>query len=129
MQSRDGLPLQRTRLEAEGSLTISETARLNPVSKTTLYHRIKRRRDQLSYAFSKQRLMPKEEESIQYWVKEIQSWGFPSRVAQLRDVDKELLQAKHDFNELSKIGLSIVIFYNNFIIVIYGSRLFVSLKL
>lgn len=95
LQSRDG------RLEAEGSLSISETARLNPVLKTTLYHRIKRHQDQLSYAISKQRLTPKEE-SIQYWVKEIQSWGFPSRVAQLRDVDKELLQGKHDFKELSK---------------------------
>ena len=88
--------------EAEGSLSISEAARLYAVSKTTLYHRIKGRQDQLSYAVSKQRLTPEEEESIQNWRLEIQSWGFPPRVAQLREMAEELLQAKQDFKELGK---------------------------
>lgn len=88
--------------EAEGSLTISKAARLYAVSKTTLYQRIKGRQDQLSYAVSKQRLTPQEEESIQNWILEIQSWGFSLRVAQLREMAEELLQAKQDFKELSK---------------------------
>ena len=39
--------------EAEGSLSITQAARLYVVSKTTLYHRIYGRQDQLSYAVSK----------------------------------------------------------------------------
>ena len=88
--------------EAEGSLSISEAARLYAISKTTLYHRIKGRQDQLSYAVSKQRLTPEEEESIQNLVLEIQSWGFPPRVAQLQEMTEELLQARHEFKELGK---------------------------
>ena len=66
--------------EAEGSLPIIQAAKLYVVSKTTLYHRLQGRRDQLSYGVSKQRLTPEEEESIQSWVLEIQSWGFPPRI-------------------------------------------------
>ena len=57
--------------EAEGSLSILEAARLYAVSKTTLYHRIKARQDQLSYTVSKQRLTPEEEESVLNWLLEI----------------------------------------------------------
>lgn len=81
-------------VEAKGSLSITQAARLYMVSKTTLYHSIQGRRDQLSYAFSKQRLTPEEEESIQNWVLEIQSWGFPPRITQLLKMAEELLQAK-----------------------------------
>lgn len=57
--------------EAEGSLSITQAAKLYVVSKTTLYHRLQGCRDQLSYGVSKQRLTPEEEESIQSWVLEI----------------------------------------------------------
>ena len=86
--------------EAEGSLSITQAAKLYVVSKTTLYHRLQGRRDQLSYGVSKQMLTPEAEESIQSWVLEIQSWGFPPKVTQLREMAEELLQAKGDYKEL-----------------------------
>ena len=67
--------------EAEGSLSILEIARLYAVSKTTLYYRIKKHQDQLSYAVLKGKLTPEEEESIQNWILEYQSWRVPTRVA------------------------------------------------
>ena len=88
--------------EAEGGLSITQAAWLHAVSKTTLYHRINGRRDQVSYITSKQRLTPEEEESLQSWVLQLQSWGFPPRIAQLREMAEELLRAKQDFKELSK---------------------------
>ncbi len=33
---------------------------------------------------------------------EIQSWGFPTKVAQLQEMAKELLQTRHNFKELGK---------------------------
>ena len=67
--------------EGERSLSILQAARLYVVSKTTLYNRIYGRRDQALYGVTKQRLTPKEEESIKSWVLDIQSWGFPLRVS------------------------------------------------
>ena len=71
-----------------------------------MYRRINGRRDQVSYGISKQRLTSEEEESIKNWVLEIQSWGFPPRVAQLREMAVELLQAKGDYKELGKNWVS-----------------------
>ena len=92
--------------QAEGSLSITKAARLYVVSKATLYRRINGRRDQVSYGITKQRLTPEEEDSIKSWVLEIQAWGFPPRVAQLREMEEELLQAKGDYKELGKIWVS-----------------------
>ena len=85
--------------QAEGSLSITQAARLYVVLKAILYRKINGRRDQVSYGIFKRRLTP-EEESIKSWVLEIQSWGFPPRVAQLREMATELLQAKGDYREL-----------------------------
>ena len=92
--------------QAEGSLSITQAARLYVVSKATLYRRINGRRDQVSYGISKRRLTPEEEESIKSWVLEIQSQGFPPRVAQLREMAEELLKAKGDYKELGKNWVS-----------------------
>lgn len=92
--------------QAKRSLSITQAARLYVVSKVTLYRRINGRRDQASYGIFKQRLMPEEEESIKSWVLEIQSWGFPPRVAQLREMATELLQVKGDYRELGKNWVS-----------------------
>ena len=70
------------------------------VSKTTLYNRINGRRDQASYGVTRQRLTSDEERSIENWVAEIQSWGFPPRVGQLREMAEKLLQARGDYKEL-----------------------------
>ncbi len=51
--------------KVEELLSITQAARLYAISKTTLYHRIHGRRDQLSYTVLKQRLTPEEEESMQ----------------------------------------------------------------
>ena len=51
-------------------------------------------------------MTPEEEESIKSWVLEIKSWGFPPRVAQLREMAKELLRAKDDYKELGKNWVS-----------------------
>ena len=83
--------------EGEGSLSISKAARLHVLTKITLYNG---RRDQASYGVTKQRLTSEEEESIENWVLEIQSWGFSPRVAQLREMAEELLQARGDYKEL-----------------------------
>ncbi len=50
--------------DAEGSLSITQTAYVYAVSKATLYRKINGRRDQVSYGISKQRLTPEEEEFI-----------------------------------------------------------------
>ena len=92
--------------DAEGSLSITQAAYVYAVSKATLYRRINSCRNQGSYGISKQRLTPEEEESIKNWVLEIQSWGFPPRVAQLREMAVELLQAKGDHKELGKNWVS-----------------------
>ncbi len=59
--------------QAEGSLSITQAAKLCAISKATLYHRINGRCDQVSYSISQQKLTPEEEESIKSWVLEIQS--------------------------------------------------------
>ncbi len=86
--------------DREVLLSILQAARLYVVSKTTLYNRIHGRRGQASYGVTKQRLTPEEEESIESWVLDIQSWGFPPRVSQLREMAEELLQARGDYKEL-----------------------------
>ena len=91
---------------AKRSLSITQAAYVYVVSKATLYCKINGHRDQVSYGISKQRLTPEEEESIKNWVLEIQSWGFPPRVAQLREMAVELLQAKGNHKELSKSWVS-----------------------
>ena len=88
--------------KAEGGLSITQAAWLHAVLKTTLYNRIKNRRDQVSYIVLKQRLTPEEEKSLQSWVLQLQSWGFLPQIAQLRKMAKELLRGKQDFKELGK---------------------------
>ena len=51
-------------------------------------------------------MTPEEKDSIKVWVLEIQSWGFLSRVAQLREMAKELLQAKGDYKKVGKNWVS-----------------------
>ena len=69
--------------QAEGSLSITQAAKERAVLKATLYRRINGHCDQIWYGISQQKLTLEEEESIKSWVLEIQSWGFPPRVAQL----------------------------------------------
>ena len=88
--------------EAEGGLSITQAASLHTVSKTMLCHRINGRRDQVLYITSKQRLTPKEEEHRQNWMLQLQSWGFPPRIAKLCKIAEELLRAKQDFKKLGK---------------------------
>ena len=88
--------------DAEESLSITQAAYVYAVSKAKLYRRINGRRDQVSYRILKQKVTPEEEESIKNWILEIQSWGFPPIVAQLREMAVELLQAKGDDKELGK---------------------------
>ena len=88
--------------QAEGSLSITQAAKLCAVSKATLYRRINGCRDQVSYGISQRKLTPEEEESIKSWVLEIQSWGFSPRIAQLQEMAQELLRAKRDYKELGK---------------------------
>ncbi len=88
--------------EVEEALSITQAACIYAVSKTTLYNRINGCRDQILYITSKQWLTPEEEESLQTWVLQLQSWGFPPRIAQLREMAQELLRAKQDFKELGK---------------------------
>lgn len=47
-------------------------------------------------------MIPEKEDSIKSWILEIQAWGFPSRVAQLREMGEELLQAKGENKLLRK---------------------------
>ena len=49
--------------------------------------------------------MVEEEKSIQSWVLEIQSWGFPPRITQLQKTAEELLQAKAIIKNWAKIRL------------------------
>ena len=92
--------------QAEGSLSITQAAKLCAVSKATLYCRINGRCDQASYGISQRKLTLEAEKSIKSWVLEIQSWGFPPRVAQLREMAEELLRAKGDYKELGKNWVS-----------------------
>ena len=83
-------------------LSIMQAAWLYAVSKTMLYRKINGCCNQVSYITSKQQLTPEEEKSLQSWVLQLQSWEFPPRIAQLREIAKELLQTKQDFKELCK---------------------------
>ena len=86
--------------EGKGLLCILQAARLYVVSKTTLYNRIHGRRDQALYGVTKQRLTLKEEELIKSWILDIQSWEFPLRISQLREIAEELLKARSDYKKL-----------------------------
>ena len=77
--------------EAKGVLSITQAAWLHAVSKTTIYNRINGRRNQVLYITSKQQLMLKEKESLQDLVLHLQFWGFPPRIAQLREMAEDLL--------------------------------------
>lgn len=70
--------------QSEGSLTITQAAKLYAVSKTTLYHRINGRREQALSGLSRQRLTAEE--------KFIESWALL--------MAEELLQPKNDDKEL-----------------------------
>ena len=86
--------------KGERLLFILQAARLYVISITILYNRIHGRRNQALYGVTKQRLTPEEEESIKSWILDIQSWGFFSRVSQLREMAKKLLQTRDDYKEL-----------------------------
>ena len=92
--------------QVEKSLSITQAAKLYVILKAILYYRINSRRDQVLYGISQQKLTSEEEDSIQGWVLEIQSWGFLFRVTQLREMAKELLQAKENYKELRKNWVS-----------------------
>lgn len=86
--------------EANGALSISQAARRFVVPKSTLAARLRGQRDQESYGCSKQKLTPEEETSLEAWVLQLQAWGWPPRVSQLRDMAHELLRGKDDNTKL-----------------------------
>lgn len=80
--------------------SIIDSAKLYGLSKTTLYHQINGRRDQLSYGVSKHKLTPEEEKSLENWVLQLQAYSWLSKMAQLWDIAHKLLQANDDYKEL-----------------------------
>ncbi len=88
--------------QAEGSLSITQAAKLYAVLKATLYRKINGRCDQVSYSISQRKLIPEEEEFIKSWVLEIQAWKFPPSVARLQEMAEESLRAQSDYKVLEK---------------------------
>lgn len=92
--------------ETNGALSITQAARRYDVSKTTLYNRLQGRRDQVLYARSRQRLTFEEEVSLEKWILQLQTWGWPPRISQLRDMASELLRGKGDTTKLGTNWIS-----------------------
>jgi hypothetical protein len=83
------------------SISIAELARKYGVSRSTLDDRIKRGvvpRAEANQAM--QRLSPGEEQALVLWICQLQNWGWPAKVYQVRGMAQELLQAKGDTKEL-----------------------------
>lgn len=72
------------------------------VQETIFYYRINACYDQVLYEVIKQELISRKQNSIQSWVLKIQAWRLLLRLAQLKEIEEELLQVKKDNKPLRK---------------------------
>ena len=85
--------------QADGALSISKTASLYAVSKTTLYSRIHGRQPRFTSDI-KQLLTFEEENALKNWLLQLCAWGWPAKIAQLRQMAIELLRARGNHTAL-----------------------------
>ncbi len=74
----------------------AKLARQHDISKSTLTNRINDRKAASARNQHFQRLSPEEEAAIRDWILRLQTWGWPSRVKQVRSIAKELLIKRGD---------------------------------
>ena len=80
--------------QADGALSITKAAFLYDVSKSTLHARIQGRQPRFTSDQTKQLLTPEEEDALTNWVLQLYAWGWPAKIAQLRQMAIELLRAR-----------------------------------
>ncbi|KAH8799439.1 hypothetical protein F5884DRAFT_639933, partial [Xylogone sp. PMI_703] len=79
-----------------GAISCRKAARIYGVPKSTLADRIHRSKPLKEENERRQRLTPAEEEQMCNWVLQLESWGWPPRIDQLRHMAIELLVHKGD---------------------------------
>ena len=82
--------------QADGALSITKAATRYAVSKSTLHARIQGRQPRFTSDQTKQLLTPEEEDALKNWVLQLYPWGWPAKIAQLREMVVELLRARGD---------------------------------
>ena len=80
--------------KADRALSITKTASLYAVSKTTLYSRIYGRQQRFISDQIKQLLTFEEENALMNWLLQLYAWGWRAKIAQLRQMAIELLRAR-----------------------------------
>ena len=85
---------------SNGTLSLSQAARMYAVSKTTLYNRLQGRREQSEYLQTRQILTPEEKAALTRWVLQLYAWGWPAKNFHLRKMAVDLLKAKGETGTL-----------------------------
>ena len=93
--------------EAEhGQLSLTWLARTHGISRTTLKARIDGRQSRQELAESVQLLKPEQEEALATYIKQMEAWGWPPRVNQVKFLAQELYTANHPQQPNFKIGIN-----------------------
>ena len=80
--------------QTDKTLSITKAAALYGVSKSTLHARNQGRQPRFSSDQVRQLLTPEEEDALKDCVLQLYAWGWPAKVAQLRQMAMELLRAR-----------------------------------
>ena len=93
--------------QTDKTLSITKAAALYGVSKSTLHARIQGRQPRFSSDQVRQLLTPEEEDALKDLILQLYAWGWPAKVAQLRQMAIELLRAREIILPWELIGNSI----------------------
>ena len=86
--------------QTDKTLSITKAAALYGVSKSTLHARIQGRQPRFSSDQVRQLLTPEEDDALKDCVLQLYAWGWPAKVAQLRQMAIELLRARGNHTAL-----------------------------
>ena len=82
--------------------SIRQSAAFNGVSKATVAHRVQGRKAKASRELKSQRFTNQEEKSIIQWINDLQKQHISPNHIQIREILKNLLQNKGDFQPLGE---------------------------
>ena len=88
--------------EREGTASLKAIAREYKICRSTLRNRINGAISREFYAQVRQRLTPAEEKVLREYCLQLERWGCPAKISQLRFMAEELLRAKGDTRLLGK---------------------------
>jgi hypothetical protein len=88
-------------LASKGSASFRATGRRYNVARSAIRNRVIRgHMTRKKYAIARHRRTPEEELALEGWCKQLEEWGAPGRICQLRKMAEELLVAKGDTESL-----------------------------